>query len=68
MYPNSHKEIGWFPIEKVEIATEKNIGIVTADTEIVFHWHGETFDLLQVSYILPEVKLAKIRHLFMVTG
>ena len=45
IYPNTHKEIGWFPVEKAEIATEKSVGIVMADAVTVFHWHGETFDL-----------------------
>lgn len=44
VYPNSHKEIGWFPVEKVGIATE-GIGRVMADVVTAFHWHGETFDL-----------------------
>jgi len=45
VYPNPHKEIGWFPIEKAKTATEKSNGIVAEDTQVVFHWHGETFDL-----------------------
>jgi GMP synthase-like glutamine amidotransferase len=34
VYKNSQKEIGWWPLRWVD-GTE----------EIVFHWHGETFDL-----------------------
>lgn len=53
VYPNSHKEIGWFPVEKVAFASEENIGRVMADVVTAFHWHGETFDLpsgaLQIS-------------------
>jgi GMP synthase-like glutamine amidotransferase len=43
VYPNSMKEIGWFPV----------YGIPSADSSVfrfpqsleAFHWHGETFDL-----------------------
>jgi GMP synthase-like glutamine amidotransferase len=45
VYPNSHKEIGWFPVEKVGKATEEKIGRVMADVVTAFHWHGETFDI-----------------------
>ncbi len=50
IYPNPVKEIGWFPIE----ATVETItgGISGANAPfrfpskcVVFHWHGETFDL-----------------------
>lgn len=43
VYPNSEKEIGWFPIEAVpgEVADLFHFPSQAA----VFHWHGETFDL-----------------------
>jgi len=44
VYPNKHKEIGWFPVYKNEF----NCFNCTRyhEREIVsFHWHGETFDL-----------------------
>jgi GMP synthase-like glutamine amidotransferase len=34
VYQNAHKEIGWWPVKWAD-GTE----------EVVFHWHGETFDL-----------------------
>jgi GMP synthase-like glutamine amidotransferase len=44
VYPNSEKEIGWLPIHRVLIP-----GAVDAfqfpKESVVFHWHGETFDL-----------------------
>jgi len=43
IYPNSHKEIGWFPIEAVP--TDKNDTFAFPAFFEVFHWHGETFDL-----------------------
>jgi GMP synthase-like glutamine amidotransferase len=50
VYPNHVKEIGWFPVE----------GMPSPDVQIfsfpqsqeVFHWHGETFDLPSGAYHL----------------
>ncbi|MFA7554975.1 MAG: type 1 glutamine amidotransferase [Spongiibacteraceae bacterium] len=43
VFPNSKKEIGWFPIEAV---TSEGSFIFQFPKKIdVFHWHGETFDL-----------------------
>jgi GMP synthase-like glutamine amidotransferase len=43
VYPNSVKEIGWFPVH----ATASGDGSVFRFPPLtpVFHWHGETFDL-----------------------
>jgi GMP synthase-like glutamine amidotransferase len=43
--PNAHKEIGWFPVEKVEAADQSAAGRVLAQKTVGFHWHGETFDI-----------------------
>jgi len=43
VYPNSAKEIGWFPIQVIPSA-EGSIFHFPSVIE-VFHWHGETFDL-----------------------
>lgn len=43
VFPNPHKEIGWFPIEAV--VGENNNTFRFPDRCTVFHWHGETFDL-----------------------
>jgi GMP synthase (glutamine-hydrolysing) len=43
VYRNPHKEIGWFPIEKVNSATD--IARYFPDHLNVFQWHGETFTL-----------------------
>jgi GMP synthase (glutamine-hydrolysing) len=45
VYPNQHKEIGWFPIELTEKgAASELFGFLPKRLE-VFHWHGDTFDL-----------------------
>ena len=42
VYANCHKEIGWFPVRGTQVPE----GIFTFPPEcLVFHWHGETFDL-----------------------
>lgn len=43
VYPNSVKEIGWFPIQGLQTTSEHTFCFPPM-TE-VFHWHGETFDL-----------------------
>jgi len=45
VYRNSQKEIGWFPIHWTEAAHRDPLFADFRDPEIVFHWHGETFDL-----------------------
>ena len=46
VYPNREKEIGWFPIagETTDGAQES---FSFPEELLVFHWHGETFDLPQ---------------------
>jgi GMP synthase-like glutamine amidotransferase len=43
VYPNTFKEIGWFPIQGVLSTDNSNFRFPA--TLQVFHWHGETFDL-----------------------
>ncbi len=43
VYRNPEKEIGWFPIRGIQ-AEQPDIFQFPAEI-IVFHWHGETFDL-----------------------
>lgn len=43
VYKNQVKEIGWFPIEKVN--SDAMNCFAFPPTLEVFHWHGETFDL-----------------------
>jgi GMP synthase-like glutamine amidotransferase len=41
--PNPVKEIGWFPVNSVASIDTSVFSFPTS--EVVFHWHGETFDL-----------------------
>jgi len=43
VFPNHHKEIGWFPVQAVDSMEASVFGFPRSET--VFHWHGETFDL-----------------------
>jgi len=44
VYPNKTKEIGWFPISSAQAGRSDNLFSFPSEL-IVFHWHGETFDL-----------------------
>ncbi len=43
IYPNEVKEIGWYPVCRVDPAASGSFCFPEEIT--VFHWHGETFDL-----------------------
>jgi GMP synthase-like glutamine amidotransferase len=45
VYRNPVKEIGWFGIEFTPEAAGDRLFSAAAPREVVFHWHGETFDL-----------------------
>lgn len=40
VYPGPQKEIGWYPIQRAEDAPA-----LLPEELIVFHWHGDTFDI-----------------------
>jgi GMP synthase-like glutamine amidotransferase len=43
VYQNPLKEIGWFEIDRSGVAEPGEV--ILPDRALVFHWHGETFDL-----------------------
>ena len=45
VYPNTHKEIGWFPIQKTLDTAETRIADFLPEQIEAFHWHGDTFDI-----------------------
>jgi len=45
VYRNPTTEIGWFDIHLTEHAQQDALFAGLDETETVFHWHGETFDL-----------------------
>lgn len=45
VYPNAHKEIGWFNIQKTEDAGLSRLAEIWPESIEAFHWHGDTFEL-----------------------
>lgn len=45
IYRNAEKEIGWWPIQSTPAAEHPHTVFRFPDQCVVFHWHGETFDL-----------------------
>lgn len=45
IYPNTYKEIGWFPIHLTEEGQVSRCFQHIPSGLEVFHWHGDTFDL-----------------------
>jgi GMP synthase-like glutamine amidotransferase len=45
VYKNPLKEIGWFPVRFTAAAQTDRLFAGLGAPELVFHWHGETFDL-----------------------
>ncbi len=43
--PNTHREIGWFPLTINPSAGNNPIAKILANCAQVFHWHGDTFEL-----------------------
>jgi len=45
VYPNTHKEIGWYPVTFTEQALNLSLLSGLNTTMTVLHWHGEQFDI-----------------------
>lgn len=56
VYPNSQKEIGWFPVT-ASLINDQYFQFPSAVT--VFHWHGETFDLPETAHLLASSEACK---------
>ena len=57
VFPNSKKEIGWFPVQAVK---SDNPSVFQFPDEIdVFHWHGETFSLPDRAVKIAESRACK---------
>jgi len=42
---NKYKEIGWFPVSRVEEGIPDGLKDILPRSQTVFHWHGDTFEL-----------------------
>jgi len=45
VYANHVKEVGWAPVTFTDSAPRDPLFTGLAGPEVIFHWHGETFDL-----------------------
>jgi GMP synthase (glutamine-hydrolysing) len=45
VYPNREKEIGWYDLSPTEHAGSDRLLEALNNTEKIFQWHGETFDI-----------------------
>lgn len=45
VYPTPQPEIGWAPVTFTQAASRDPLFDGLAGSEMIFHWHGETFDL-----------------------
>jgi GMP synthase (glutamine-hydrolysing) len=43
--PNRYKEIGWFPVQRVQSPADPAVALVFPEYFEAYHWHGETFDI-----------------------
>ncbi len=57
VFPNSVKEIGWFPIQPVKSAND--VIFQFHEEIVVFHWHGETFSIPPGAVQIAESKGCK---------
>lgn len=56
VYPNRHREIGWFPVYR----TPDEPGVFPERFD-AFHWHGETFDLPSGAALLARSAAGQLR-------
>ncbi len=59
VFPNTQKEIGWFPIQKSKDAQTDSLFNFLPESFHVFHWHGDTFDLPEGVIHLAESVVCK---------
>lgn len=59
VYPNDQKEIGWFPVEFTAGASSHQLFSNLKNAAMVFHWHGDTFDLPPDAIHLAHSKACK---------
>jgi GMP synthase-like glutamine amidotransferase len=58
VYPNTAKEIGWFPVTSVSNPEGASV-FAFPPRMTVFHWHGETFDLPPGAALLARSEACK---------
>jgi len=59
VFPNKYKEIGWFNIKITEAAKKSDLFGFFPEQTVVFHWHGDTFDLPNGAVQIAESQVCK---------
>jgi GMP synthase-like glutamine amidotransferase len=59
VYPNTQKEIGWYPIRLTETGKKSSFLKTLPEQFTAFHWHGDTFDLPEEAQCLAESEACK---------
>ncbi len=59
VYPNDHKEIGWYPVDLAATAEADPLFGECSPRETVFQWHGDTFDLPEHATLLASSPLCR---------
>ena len=67
VYPNTQKEIGWFPLQLTDQGKGNSVFKGLPEDLTVFHWHGDTFDLPQGAVRLAETRITK-NQAFLING
>jgi GMP synthase (glutamine-hydrolysing) len=49
VYPNREKEIGWYPVSPTDHAESDPLLSEFQEQEVIFQWHGDTFDMPKTS-------------------
>jgi GMP synthase (glutamine-hydrolysing) len=57
VYPNREKEIGWYDISPTAEASADRLLGALGETEKIFQWHGDTFDIPKSACHLAESEL-----------
>jgi GMP synthase-like glutamine amidotransferase len=61
VFPGSHTEIGWFPVEFNQGEEVRKLFPALPVKTIVFHWHGDTFDLPKDALLLGSSEITPVQ-------
>ncbi|BBI34081.1 type 1 glutamine amidotransferase [Cohnella abietis] len=59
VYPNDQKEIGWYTVKWTSSSLRKTLLRHFPEETLVFHWHGETYDLPEGAELLASSSACK---------
>lgn len=57
VYPNTEKEIGWYPLSLTEAGKKDPVLGSFQETEKIFQWHGDTFEIPESAILLASSPL-----------